>query len=191
MDATIAHRQGSRRLASFAFLAALFLAALATVASPGTSRAAAGSVPCPVTASELTTLVGKSLQRVNLGGVAADPAEQCAFSVLAKVPSSHVVSPQVFLTVDPGSATDLRELYLYYVKSRNKLAARLQLSARPDLGKGVFTLTAATMPVTTTFFLAGNSGVGTLVVDLSEAGAGKRDQGTAEKIFGLVANRLH
>jgi hypothetical protein len=190
MYATIAQRQGSRWLAGLVFLAMLFLAALSSVASPGTSRAAA-SVPCPVTASELTTLVGKSLQRVNLAGVAADPVDQCAFSALAKVPSSHFVSPQVFLTVDPGSATDLRELYLYYVKSRNKLAARLQLSARPDLGKGAFTLTAAAMPVMTTFFLAGNSGVGTLVVDLSEAGAGKRDQGTAEKIFGLVANRLH
>src|SRR3954463_1004552 len=114
MDATIAQRPGSRRLAGLAFLVALFLAALVIVASPGTSRAAAGSVPCPVTASELTTLVGKSLQRVNLGGVAADPAGQCAFSALAKIPSSHFVSPQVFLTVDPGSAPDLRELYLYY-----------------------------------------------------------------------------
>ena len=169
MDVTIADRQGNRRLVGLSFLAALLLVALATVASPGASRAAAGSVPCPVSASELSTLVGKSLQRVNLGGGAADPAEQCAFSALVKAPSSRFVSPQVFLTVDPGSATDLRDLYLYYVKSRNKLAARLQLSARPDLGKGAFTLTSAAMPVTTTFFLAGSSGVGTLVVDLSDA----------------------
>ena len=136
MDATIAQRQGSHTLVGVAFLAALLLAALSIAASPGISRAAAGSVPCPVAASELSMLVGKSLQRVNLGGAAADPAEQCAFSALAKVPSSHFVSPQVFLTVDPGSATELRDLYSYYVKSRNKLAARLQLRPAPTSAKG-------------------------------------------------------
>ena len=181
---------GLRLLAS-GFLAALLLAALAGAANAGGTQLGSAAVPCPVTATELSGIVGKTLQRVNLSDPARDPAAQCAFSLVSKVSSNRFVSPQVFLTVGPGGVGDLRSLYQYYVQSRSKLATRPRVTARPDLGAGAFTLTAATTPVTTAFFLVGKNVVGTLAVDLAGAAAGKRDQATAEKILALVYGRLH
>ena len=78
----------------------------------------------------------------------------------------------MFLTVDPGGAADLRDLYVYYVGSRTKLAGRPRVASRPDLGPGAFTLTLD--------HRAGRDGVlpgreersVTLSVDLVDAGAG-------------------
>ena len=72
----------------------------------------------------------------------------------------------------------------------SKLATRPRVSLRPDLGPGAFALTATTAPVSTAFFLVGKRGIGSLVVDLADAGAGKRDQATVDKIFDLVYSRL-
>lgn len=182
------------------FLTALLLAALASTAIAAASQAAAsqatasqaagGGVACPLTSAELSVIVGKTLQRVNLSAAGGDPTAQCSFSALGKLATNRFVSPQVFLTVAPGGAADLRDLYLYYLKAHSKLAANLQFASRPDLGKSAFTLRGATTPITTTFFLVGRNGVGTLVVDLVGAAAGKRDQATTEKIFALVDDRL-
>ena len=76
------------------------------------------------------------------------------------------------------------------MKSHNKLATRPRVSSRPDLGQGAFTLTAAAAPVTTAFFPVGKNSIGTLLVDLVDAGAGKREQGTVEKVFALAQSRL-
>ena len=114
-----------------------------------------------------------------------------SFSAISKSASNRLVSPQVFLTLEPGGAADLRNLYLYYLQMRSKLATRPRVALRPDLGPGAFTLTAATAPVSTAFFLVGKRGIGTLLVDLADAGAGKRDQATADRIFALAYDRLH
>jgi hypothetical protein len=166
-------------------LAAVLVSALAAQAA---ARPGATAVPCPVTAAELSGIVGKTLQRVNLGDPGAERGAQCSFSAVAK--AGRFVSPQVYLTVERGGAADLRELYYYYLQARGKLATRPRVVLRPDLGPGAFTLTATTVPVSSAFFLAGKSGVGTLSVDLTDAGAGKRDQATAEKVFELVIDRL-
>jgi len=191
MRPTIVRRQSSLRLLTSGFLAALLLLALTGGAIAGLSQTKAGRTACPLTALELSTIVGKTLQRVNLSDTDGNPAAQCSFSVVARTPSGRFVSPQVFLTVSPGSAADLRDLYLYYLKSRSKLATRPRVSSRPDLGQGAFTLTAAATPVTTAFFPVEKNGIGTLLVDLVDAGAGKRQQATTEKIFALVQSRLH
>ena len=106
--------------------------------------------------------------------------------------TKRLVAPQIFLTVDPGGAADLHDLYTYYVGARSKLATRPRVATRPDLGAGAFTLTATTVPVTSAFFLLGKAGVGTLTVDL---GGGTplalRDPETADKVFALVHGRLH
>jgi hypothetical protein len=39
--------------------------------------------------------------------------------------------------------------------------------------------------------LVGKKGIGTFSVDLSDAGAGKRDQETVDRLFELVQNRLN
>ena len=95
----------------------------------------------------------------------------------------------MFLTVDPGGAAELRDLYVYYLGSRAKLAGRPKVASRPDLGAGAFTLTATTAPVATAYFPVGKSVV-TLSVDLVDAGAWKRDQETVDRILALVRNRL-
>ena len=164
---------------------------LAAAASAGGSQLAVASAVCPVTATELNAMVGKTMQRVNLSDDDGDPASQCAFSALARTSPRHLVSPQVFLTVDPGGAGDLRDLYQYYMQSRGKLATRPRVATRPDLGAGAFTLAATTTPVTTAFFLLPKGAIGTLTVDLDDAAAGRRDQATADKIFALVRSRLH
>jgi hypothetical protein len=167
----------------------LAAAILAAGASAGSFQLAVG-VTCPVTVAELNALVGKSMQRVNLSDDDGDPASQCAFSAVRSTPR-HLVSPQVFLSVDPGGAGDLRDLYQYYVQSRGKLATRPRVTMRPDLGAGAFTLAATTTPVTTAFFLLAKGAIGTLTVDLDDAAVGRRDQATADKIFALVRSRLH
>ena len=156
----------------------------------GAARAGSVQTPCPVTAGELTALTGKALQRVNLGDPDGNRAAQCSFSSVVKNAAAPFVSPQVFVTFEPGGAADLRDLYLYYVQVRGKLATRPRVALRPDLGPGAFALTASTAPVSTAFFLAEKNGIATLVVDLANAAPGKRDQATAEKIFSLVIGRL-
>ena len=183
-------RRSCLRLLASGFVGLLAVAMLAAAASAGSSQLAAGSVVCPVTAAELNAMVGKTMQRVNLSDDDGDPTSQCAFSAVRTTPR-HLVSPQVFLTVDPGGAGDLRDLYQYYVQSRGKLATRPRVTARPDLGAGAFTLAATTTPVTTAFFLLAKGAIGTLTVDLDDAAVGRRDQATADKIFALVRGRIH
>lgn len=170
--------------------AVLVFSALATAANAGDLRSATGGVTCPLTAAELSTIAGKTLQRVNLGDADGDPAAQCSFSAVSRLASSHFVSPQVFLTVSPGGASDLRDLYLYYRRNHARLGNGLQVTSRPDLGQGAFTLTASATPVATAYFLLGKGGVGTLLVDLTDAGAGRRGQATTDKVFALVVDRL-
>jgi hypothetical protein len=181
-----AKRQGGSRLLVLALAAALVLVAL-----PAAARSQAASVPCPLGAVELSTLLGKQVQRVNLGDATGDPSAQCSFSASARTGSVRAfVSPQVFLTIAPGDVGDLRDLYAYYVKAGPKLATRPQAEPRPELGPGAFTLTSSSSPVSTAFFLVGKAGVGTLLVDLTDASAARRDLSTADKIFTLVRNRL-
>jgi hypothetical protein len=184
-EAAASQRQVSARLLTLAFVAALALVALPTAA-----RSQTAAVPCPLGAGELSNLLGKSVQRVNLGDADGDPSVQCSFSATGKTASHPFVSPQVFLTVAPGGVGDLRDLYAYYLKSGRKLATRPQAEPRPDLGPGAFTLTASNTPVSTAYFLVGKASVGTLLVDLTDAAAAKRDLSTADRIFTLVRNRL-
>jgi hypothetical protein len=179
-------RQASSRLLALAFLAVLVLVALPTAA-----RSQTVGVPCPLGAGELSTMLGKTVQRVNLSGADADPMVQCSFSAVGKTATRSFVSPQVFLTVGPGGVGDLRDLYAYYLKSGKKLATRPQADARPDLGPGGFTLSASNAPVVTAYFLVGRGSIGTLLVDLTDAAAAKRELSTADRVFALVYNRLH
>ena len=164
---------------------------LAASASAGGTQTGA-VVACPLTASEVSAIVGRTVQRVNLSDDTGDPTMQCAFSASSRYGTKRLVAPQIFLTVDPGGAADLHDLYTYYVGARSKLATRPRVATRPDLGAGAFTLTATTAPVTSAFFLLGKAGVGTLTVDL---GGGTplalRDPETADKVFALVHGRLH
>jgi hypothetical protein len=187
MRQTLTRRQrGPRLLASG--LAAAVLGVV--VVAHGAAQTAPTALPCPVTPAELSTIVGKAVQRVNLSGPDASPSTQCSFSAVAKG-SGRLLSPQVYLTVDRGSAADLRELYLYYVQTRSKLATRPRVTLRPDLGSGAFTLTTTALPVTTAFFPIGKNVVATLSVDLADAAVAKRDQGAAaDKILALFSDRL-
>ena len=148
-------------------------------------------IPCPLTASEVSAIVGRTVQRVNLSDDSGDPTLQCAFSASSRYGTKRLVAPQIFLTVDAGGATDLHDLYTYYVGARSKLATRPRVATRPDLGAGAFTLTATTVPVTSAFFLLGKTGVGTLTVDLGGTPLALRDPDTADKVFALVHGRLH
>ena len=178
-------RQGSSRLPALACLAALLLVAL-----PAAARAQPPApVLCPLQAAELSSILGKAVQRVNLSDPGGDPAAQCAFSATGK-PGRTFVGPQVFLTVDPGAAADLHGLEAYYLKSRSELATRPQVDSRPDLGPGAFTLTSSTSRVSTVFFLIGKAGIGTLTVDLTDAAAGRRELSTVDRVFALVHARL-
>jgi hypothetical protein len=179
-------RRDGSRLLGLAFLAVLVLVALPTAA-----RSQTAGVPCPLGAGELSAMLGKTVQRVNLSGADADPTAQCSFSATGKSAARPFVSPQVFLTVAPGGVGDLHDLYAYYVKSGKKLATRPQAESRPDLGPGGFTLTASTSPVSTAYFLVGKGAIGTLLVDLTDAAAAKRALSTADRLFALVYNRLH
>jgi hypothetical protein len=186
MDDTAARlRQAGSRA-----LALAVLAALALVALPAAAWSQTAAAPCPLGAGELSTMLGRTVQRVNLGDAVADPLAQCSFSATAKS-SRTFVSPQVFLTVAPGGVGDLRDLYSYYLRSGKKLAMRPQVESRADLGPGGFTLTPSNAPVSTAYFLVGKGSIGTLLVDLTDAAAAKRDLSTADRVFALVYNRLH
>ena len=179
-------RRGSSRLLAQACLAALLLVAL-----PAAARAQApAAVPCPLEAAELSSILGKTVQRVNLSDPGGDPLAQCAFSATGKS-GKTLVSPQVFLTVDPGGAADLHGLYVYYLKSRGELATHPQVESRPDLGPGAFTLTSSTSRVSTVCFLIGRAGIGTLLVDLTDAAAGRHELSAVDKVFALVRARSH
>jgi len=179
------------RHASSRLLALALLVALALVALPTAARSQTAGVPCPLGAGELSTMLGKTVQRVNLSDADADPLVQCSFSATVKSASRPFVSPQVFLTVAPGDIGDLRDLYAYYLRSGKKLATHPQAESRPDLGPAGFTLTASNAPVSTAYFLVGKGSIGTLLVDLTDAAAAKRELSTANRLFALVYDRLN
>jgi hypothetical protein len=180
MYAAPASRLRFRRLLGLGLAGALAALALAVGAPAQDSGRTAA---CPLAPSDLSAIVGRTLQRVNLFDPKADPAGQCAFAVVAR---GKAVTPQVFLTTGPGDVGDLRDMYAYYVQSRAKLATKPRVTQRSDLGPGAFTLTSTTGPVTTLYFMLGKGTVGTLSVDLTDAPAGKRDVATVEKILALV-----
>jgi hypothetical protein len=163
------------------------LVATALVAVVSTGAAAAQGPSCPVTAADLSPLVGRTLVRVNLSDPSASPAGQCSFGVLGK---GKVLTPQVYLTVASGDSSDLRDLYTYYLGARRQLATRPRVTSRSDLGPGAFTLASTTTPVTTAFFLIGKNQLATLSVDLTDAPSSKRDATSADKVFSLFQGRL-
>lgn len=162
---------------------ALVLGALAgTTARAGTVAGSTGTVFCPFSATELSAIVGRRLQRVALGGGRA--AAQCAFSAIE---AGKAVAPQIYLTLDPGNAADLHESYRYYLGARTQLAARPQVKARPDLAPGAFTLTVADAHVTNAFFLSDDN-IATLSLDLSDAL--RPEKLVVPQILALAANRM-
>jgi hypothetical protein len=185
-ETTAPLRQCESRLLALGLLALLLLAVLPATARSQTALGA----PCPLAAGELSSILGKPVQRVNLGDPNGDPSAQCSFSALGRSSARTFVGPQVFLTVAPGAAGDLRDLLGYYRASRARLATRPRVESRPDLGAGAFTLTSSTTPVTTAFFLVGKGSVGTLVVDLTDAASARRDDATTDRILALVRGRL-
>lgn len=179
-------RLRARQLQLGAYGFALFLA----LGAIGVSMAAAGNaavgpsgqtVFCPLSGTELSALVGRKLQRVALGGGKA--GGQCAFSA---VEGTRAVNPQIYLTLGPGNAADLRDSYRYYVNARAQLAAKPQVKARPDLGPGAFTLTVTDAHVTNAFFLSGDN-IATVTLDLSDAP--HQDKQTVAQILALVIQR--
>jgi hypothetical protein len=177
---------------TFGLLLGSSLVALAASGLLAVSAGAEGAsaVACPLTAADVSGIVGRNVQRVNLGDDDGDPSEQCAFSSISRS-TGMKRSPQVFLTVDPGGVADLRDLYTYYVSARSRLATKPRVALRPDLGPGGFTLTATTAPVTTAFLVLGKAGIGTLTVDLGGAPLALRDPDTADELFALVHSRSH
>ena len=98
------------------------------------------------------------------------------------------MTPQIYLTLDPGNAADLRDSYRYYVGARTQLATHPQVKARPDLGPGAFTLTVPDAHVTNAFFLSGDN-IATLSIDLSDCTAagtagGRADPGARGRAVG-------
>jgi len=182
--------ESQRRLLRGALLAGVVAALIASALATSAAAEHASTVACPLTAADVGGIVGRTVQRVNLSDTDGSPTDQCAFSSISRT-TGLKRPPQVFLNVDPGGATELRDLYSYYLGARNKLATRPRVSLRPDLGAGAFTLSATTLPVTSAFFLIGKNGVGTLTVDLTGAPVALRDADTADQIFSLVHDRLH
>ncbi len=171
--------------AGFSVFFALVAVALPLVASgAGTITPPAAGQPafCPFSASELSTIVGRKLQRVALG--AGRPASQCAFSA---VENGSAVAPQIYLTLGPGNAIDLRDSYRYYVNARAQLATKPLVKARPDLGPGAFTLTVPSADVTNAFLLSGDT-IATLSIDLSDAA--HQDKQTLAQILALAVKRI-
>ena len=143
---------------------ALALGAVAqSSATAATVAGSTGTVFCPFSATDLSGIVGHKLQRVGLGGARA--TDQCAFSALDV---GKAVPPQIFLTLDPGDAADLKDSFRYYVGARTQLATQPQVKARPDLGPGAFTLTVPDAHVTNAFFLSGDN-IATLSIDLTDS----------------------
>ena len=162
---------------------ALALGAVAqSTATAGTVAGSTGAAVCPFSATELSTIVGRKLQRVALGG--GRIAGQCAFSAIE---GGKAVAPQIYLTLDPGNAADLRDSYRYYVGARTQHATHPQVKARPDLGPGAFTLTVADQDVTNAFFLSGDN-IATLSLDLSDAPRPERL--AVAEILALAVERL-
>jgi hypothetical protein len=162
-------------------LAAIALPVAASGAGSTGAGAEAQAAFCPFSASELSGIVGHKLQRVALGG--GRPAGQCAFSA---VENGSAVVPQIYLTLSPGNAADLRDSFRYYVNARAQLATKPVVKARPDLGPGAFTLTVADADVTNAFFLSGDN-IASLSVDLS--GAPRQDKQTVAQILALAVKR--
>ena len=161
---------------------ALALGAVAqSNARAGTAGSQAVTAFCPFTAAELSTIVGRKLQRVALGG--GRIAGQCAFSA---VDDGTSVPPQIYLALDPGNAADLRESYNYYVGVRSQLATHPQVKPRPELGPGAFTLTVADAHVTNAFYISGDN-VATLSLDLSDAP--RAEKLVVAQILALAAKR--
>jgi hypothetical protein len=162
---------------------ALALGAVAqSNATAGTVTGQTGAAVCPFSAAELSTIVGRKLQRAALGG--GRIASQCAFSAIE---GGKAVAPQLYLTLDPGNAADLRDSYRYYVGARAQLATHPQAKARPDLGPAAFTLTVADAHVTNAFFLSGDN-IATLSLDLSDAPRAERL--VLAQILDLAVDRL-
>jgi hypothetical protein len=162
---------------------ALALGAVAqSSATAGTFAGSTGAVFCPFSATELSGIVGHKLQRVGLGGGRA--AAQCAFSALE---GAKAVPPQIYLTLDPGAAGDLKDSFRYYVGARTQLATQPQVKARPDLGPGAFTLTVPDAHVTNAFFLSGDD-IATLSIDLTDAPRPERL--AVAQILALAAKRM-
>jgi hypothetical protein len=151
----------------------------ATTSAVGATRQA---VPCPLSAAELSAIVGRNVQRVALGGGKA--AVQCAFSA---VEQGAAVNPQIYLTRAPGNATDLRSSYRYYLGARAQLATRPQVTLRPDIGPNAFTLTSGGGRITTAFFLS-DGNIASLSLDLTDAP--RQDKSTAAKLLALAVKRL-
>ncbi len=162
---------------------ALALGAVAqSNATAGTVTGQTGAAVCPFSAAELSTIVGRKLQRAALGG--GSIASQCAFSAIE---GGKAVAPQLYLTFDPGNAADLRDSYRYYVGARAQLATHPQAKARPDLGPAAFTLTVADAHVTNAFFLSGDD-IAPLSLDLSDAP--RTERLVLAQILDLAVDRL-
>ena len=160
---------------------ALALGAGAQSSVAGTVAGTTGTAFCPFSAAELSTIVGSKLQRVALGG--GRVAGQCAFSA---VEEGKAVAPQIYLTLDLGTAADLHDSYSYYLGARTQLAGRPVVRASLDLGPGAFTLAVADASVTNAFFLSGDN-IATLSVDLSSAARPERL--AVSQILALAAKR--
>ena len=157
-------------------------AVMQSSASAGTVAGPVGAAFCPFTATELSTIVGRKVQRVALGG--GRVFGQCAFSA---VEGGEAVTPQLYLTRDPGNAADLHDSYAYYVAARSQLAGRPLVKSRPELGPGAFTLTVPDAHVTNAFFLSGDT-IATLSIDLSSGTRPERL--VVAQILALAAKRI-
>ncbi len=163
----------------------LLLAGVLALVVTSVALAQRSVAQCPFSTGELSTIVGKTLQRVNLADPKADPMGQCSFSVVLK--GTRFGTPQVYLTVDAGNASDLRSQYTYYLQMRSKLATKPRVVLRSDVGPGAFMLSSTTTSVSNLFFLLNRNTVATLAVDLGDRPLGKQGQAIADKIFALVA----
>jgi hypothetical protein len=177
-------RTRTRHLLLCIAVLALGLAVGAATHSSASAATGAGSnatVFCPFTATELSTIVGRKLQRVALGR--GRVMGQCAFSA---VEGGKAVAPQIYLTLDPGNAADLKDSYSYYLGARTQLAGRPAVKSRPDVGPGAFTLTVADSHVTNAFFLSGDN-IATLSIDLTSTSRSERL--VVAQILALAAKR--
>jgi hypothetical protein len=179
----MASRSRQTLLGTAAAALALALGAVTqSSASAGTAAGLVGAALCPFTATELSTIVGRKVQRVALGS--GRVYGQCAFSA---VDEGKPVSPQLYLTREPGNAADLHDSYAYYVASRAQLAGRPQVKSLPELGPGAFTLTVPDTHVTNAFFL-GDDTIATLSIDLSSSPRPERL--VVAQILALAAKRI-
>ena len=153
-------------------------------ASAGSVAGPVGAAFCPFSATELSAIVGRKVQRVALGS--GRVYGQCAFSA---VEGGKTLAPQIYLTRDSGNADDLHDSYAYYVAARSQLAGRPLVRSRPELGPGAFTLTVPDAQVTNAFFLSGDS-IATLSIDLSNSNATRPERLVVAQILALAAKRI-